>query len=159
MNLDSSEPLFRPLALPDIPYVLAILEESPEAANWNEKSLKQVAAGGSPVWVAEEAGNVCGFLIGRVVADEFEILNVAVARRSRRKGIGSKLVGLALEFARRLGSPRVYLEVRASNRSAIALYARQGFTPCGRRSQYYREPVEDALLFFTSAVASNPENQ
>jgi ribosomal-protein-alanine N-acetyltransferase len=147
MNFDSSEPLIRSLTLLDVPLVLTILQESPEAANWSEQSLMQIASDGSPTWVAEEAGKVCGFLIGRVVGDEFEILNTAVARTSRRRGIGSKLLVAALEFARQSGSSRAYIEVRASNSSAIALYKRHGFTPCGRRSQYYRDPVEDALLF------------
>ena len=147
MNLDSSEPLIRRLTRLDVPRVIAILEESPEAASWSEHSLIQNIAGGQPAWVAEENGKVCGFLIGRLVVDEFEILNVAVANTSHRRGIGSKLVAAALEFARQSGSPRAYLEVRASNRSAIALYGRHGFAPCGRRSQYYRNPVEDSLLF------------
>jgi len=147
MTLDSSEPLIRPLALPDIPYVHAILEESPEAARWSERSLTQVISDGWPAWVAEKNGKVCGFLIGRVVADELEILNMAVTTPSRRKGIGSKLVASALEFARRSGCPRTYLEVRASNRSAIELYGRHRFTLSGRRFQYYPDPVEDALLF------------
>jgi ribosomal-protein-alanine N-acetyltransferase len=146
MNLDSSEPLIRPLALPDIPYVLAILEESPEAASWSEQSLMQIVSAASPAWVAEEAGKVCGFLIGRVVADEFEILNVAVASASRRKGIGSKLVASALDSAKHSKTRRTFLEVRASNTSAIALYTHHGFTQCGRRVQYYRDPVEDGLL-------------
>lgn len=154
MTLDSSEPLIRPLALPDIPYVLAILEESPEAASWSEQSLTQVISDVSPTWVAEEAGKVCGFLIGRVVADEFEILNMAVSRLSRRKGIGSKLVATALEFARRSRTHRAFLEVRVSNMSAIALYANHGFAACGKRSQYYRDPVEDALLLTLQIIGT-----
>jgi ribosomal-protein-alanine N-acetyltransferase len=146
MNLDSSETLIRPLILVDVPHVLAILQESPEAANWSERSIIQIISDGSPAWVAEEAGKVCGFLIGRIVADEFEILNVAVASRSRRKGIGSKLVAAALEFATRSRIQHVFLEARASNTSAIALYANHGFAQCGKRVQYYRDPVEDALL-------------
>ena len=106
----------------------------------------QIVSGGSPAWAAEEAGKVCGFLIGRVVADEFEILNVAVARLSRRKGIGSKLVASTLDSAKRSKTNRAFLEVRASNTSARALYTHHGFTQCGQRVQYYRDPVEDALL-------------
>jgi ribosomal-protein-alanine N-acetyltransferase len=52
----------------------------------------------------------------------------------------------ALDASRKAGIARVYLEVRASNEPAIALYKRHGFTECGHRVRYYRDPVEDAIL-------------
>jgi ribosomal-protein-alanine N-acetyltransferase len=140
---DASGVLIRDLAAQDIPAISAILRESPQAARWSEESLLQSASDGSAAWVAELNGIVAGFLIGRRAADEFEILNMAVAVVHRGHGIGSKLLQSALDFT---GITRVYLEVRASNRPAIALYARHGFTECGRRPRYYWDPVEDALL-------------
>jgi ribosomal-protein-alanine N-acetyltransferase len=124
-----------------------MLHESPEAASWSRESLLQLASVEPATWVAERDGGVAGFLIGRVAAAEFEILNMAVSPAHRRSGIGSKLLAFALEFSIRAGSTRAYLEVRASNGPAISLYARHGFTECGRRTRYYREPDEDALLF------------
>jgi ribosomal-protein-alanine N-acetyltransferase len=141
------EILVRKLAAPDVPVVVAILHESPEAAAWSRDSLLRMeSAGGAMMWVAGCNGGVGGFLIGRSVAEEFEILNMAVAGEQRRLGIGSKLLESALEFSRIAGIARVYLEVRASNARAIALYKRHGFTECRRRARYYRDPVEDALL-------------
>jgi ribosomal-protein-alanine acetyltransferase len=137
----------RRLERPDISTVLAILQESPEAAAWSQESLLQLASVEPAAWVAERDGGVAGFLFGRVAAGEFEILNMAVSRAHRRSGIGSKLLVFALEFSISAGSARAYLEVRASNGPAISLYARHGFTECGRRTRYYREPEEDALLF------------
>jgi ribosomal-protein-alanine N-acetyltransferase len=154
MTLDSSELLIRPFKSSGIPSVLAILKESPEAANWSEQSLSEILSSGSPAWVAELDREICGFLIGRVAADEFEILNMAVAPAHRRKGIASKLLVSSLEFARRSGSSRAYLEVRASNMFAIALYTSHGFMPCGKRVQYYRDPVEDALLLTLQIIAT-----
>ena len=136
----------RKLARSDVPTVLAILSESPEAAAWSQESLQQLASVDPASWVAEVNGAVAGFLIGRSAADEFEILNMAVSRAHRRSGIGSTLLETALEFSRTVGSARAYLEVRASNAPAISLYARHGFTECGRRALYYRDPVEDAVL-------------
>ncbi len=136
----------RKLARSDVPAVFVILQESPEAAAWSQESLLQLASADPAAWVAELNGLLVGFLIGRVVADEFEILNMAVYRAHRRSGIGSKLLETALEFSRTAGCARVYLEVRASNGPAIALYARHGITECGRRALYYRDPVEDAVL-------------
>ena len=139
--------LLREFAASDVPAVLTILQESPEAAAWSRESLLQLDSVAPTAWVAEWEGIVAGFLIGRSAADELEILNMAVAREHLRRGIGSKLLESALEVSRKAGSARVYLEVRASNEPAIALYKRHGFTECGRRVRYYRDPVEDALLF------------
>jgi ribosomal-protein-alanine N-acetyltransferase len=140
----------RKLATSDVPAVLAILQESPEAAAWSQESLLQLASIEPTAWVAEVNTAVVGFLIGRIAADEFEILNMAVSLAHRRRGIGSKLLESGLEFSRVTGGARVYLEVRASNEPAIALYKRHGFTECGRRGQYYRDPVDDAALLSLS---------
>jgi ribosomal-protein-alanine N-acetyltransferase len=140
----------RELAASDVPAILAILQESPQAAGWSEESLLQLASAGYAAWVAELNGVVAGFLIGRGAADEFEVLNMAVAVVHRGHGIGSKLLRSALDFSRIAGITRVYLEVRASNRPAIALYTRHGFTECGRRARYYTDPVEDAVLLSLS---------
>jgi [ribosomal protein S18]-alanine N-acetyltransferase len=136
--------LIRRLEASDGPAVAAILQESPEASSWSEESL--LACAGPASWVAERDGVVAGFLLGRMAADEFEILNMAVSRAYRQSGIGSKLLEFAIEFSRSAGISHVYLEVRASNKPAIALYARHGFSECGRRAQYYRNPIENAVL-------------
>ena len=136
----------RKLAASDVPAVFAILQESPEAALWSSESLLQLASADPAAWVVELSAVLVGFLIGRIAADEFEILNMAVSRAHRQSGIGSKLLESALEFSRTARSARAYLEVRASNAPAMSLYARHGFTECGRRAQYYRDPVEDAVL-------------
>ena len=135
----------RGMARPDVSAILSILGESPEASAWPEDSLLESGSSGT-AWVAEHEGIVIGFLIGRAAADEFEILNAAVARSHRRRGIATQLVAAALEWSRRPGTQRAYLEVRASNEAAIALYKRHGFSPCGRRSRYYQDPVEDAVI-------------
>jgi len=138
----------RTLATTDVPAILEILRESPEASGWSRHALLQMtSAGGPSMWVAERDGVVAGLLIGRSAADEFEIMNMAVSVAHRRQGIGSRLLETALDFSRKGGGARVYLEVRASNAPAIALYKLQGFTECGRRADYYRNPVEDAILF------------
>jgi ribosomal-protein-alanine N-acetyltransferase len=136
----------RGLAASDVPAVSAILQESPEAASWSEESLVPSAFAGRASWVAERDGIVAGFLIGRMVADEFEILNMAVGRAWRQIGIGSKLLESALEFSRSAKISQVVLEVRASNKPAIAVYRRHGFSECGHRAHYYRNPTENAVL-------------
>jgi ribosomal-protein-alanine N-acetyltransferase len=146
----------RKLAASDVPTVLTILLESPEAAAWSQGSLLQLASAYPASWVADLKGTPVGFLIGRIAADEFEILNMAVSGAHRRSGIASKLLESALDFSRITGCARSYLEVRASNGPAIALYARHGFTECGRRARYYRDPVEDAVLLSLCRVRVDP---
>jgi ribosomal-protein-alanine N-acetyltransferase len=122
-----------------------ILEESPEASMWSIESLLESASRGI-AWTAELDRCVAGILIGRVAADEFEILNLAVAQACRRRGVATQLVRAALDHARTAGASQTYLEVRASNEAAIGLYLRMGFSAYGRRPNYYLNPAEDAVL-------------
>lgn len=81
-----------------------------------------------------------GFLLGRAVAGEAEVLTLAVAPESRRLGLGRKLMARFLYQARLRGAERAFLEVAADNAGAIALYAKAGFVPVGQRRGYYRTP-------------------
>ncbi len=142
---DSRVITVRRMSSSDVSSGLSILEESPEASTWSRESLLESASQGT-AWAAELDGHVAGILIGRVAADEFEVLNLAVAKAWRRRGVASHLVTAALEYARTAGARQAYLDVRASNDGGIALYARLGFHVCGRRPNYYRNPTEDAVL-------------
>jgi [ribosomal protein S18]-alanine N-acetyltransferase len=144
----------RRMSAPEVPSALAILEESPEASLWSRDSLVDSAAQGM-AWVAELDGHVAGILIGRLVADEFEILNLAVEGRYRRRGVATKLLSVALETARTAGALKTYLEVRASNLGGIALYRHLGFNEYGRRPNYYHEPAEDAVLLVLHTNGTN----
>ena len=135
----------RRMSAADVPAALSILKESPEASMWSSESLWESASRGM-AWAAELDGSVAGILIGRVAADEFEILNLAVGKAWKRRGVGTKLVRVAVESARIAGARQTYLEVRVSNGVGIAFYERFGFRICGRRPNYYRHPTEDAVL-------------
>jgi ribosomal-protein-alanine N-acetyltransferase len=98
--------------------------------------------------VAESpVAEIVGYAVLRAVSDEGEILNLAVAPSARGQGFARALMAdaMAAAVARRVST--VYLEVRESNRVAIALYETFGFAPAGRRRRYYRLPDEDALVF------------
>jgi len=98
-------------------------------------------------WVGlDPAGEVVGYALAWVAADESEIANLAVARSWQRRGVGSRLLGAALHEARSRGARRAWLEVRASNAAAQGLYAGHGFHVVGRRKSYYLSPREDALV-------------
>lgn len=96
--------------------------------------------------VAERNGELGGYLIGRAVAEEAEILNLAVRPEERRQGLGAQLLEAGLSALAGAGAHHVWLEVRESNAAARALYHRRGFTAAGRRTRYYKNPVEDALV-------------
>jgi ribosomal-protein-alanine N-acetyltransferase len=129
----------------DVPAVMSILRESPEAAMWTKSSLVECSAKGE-AWVAESEGIVVGMLVARQVADELEILNLAIGPEFRRRGAAIQLVSVALCRAYAAGARRTHLELRASNDGGFAFYKRLGFRVSGRRPKYYRDPVEDAIL-------------
>ena len=135
----------RKMSPSDAAATASILAESPSASNWSETSLLESAMSGA-AWIAEQDGQVVGFLIGRAAADEFEILNLAVAQSYRRRGVATRLLEAMADWLRSAETRRAYLEVRASNEAAISLYTRHGFKPCGRRARYYQYPVEDAVV-------------
>ena len=97
-------------------------------------------------FVALAEGQVAGFAGMRVLFGEGGITNVAVAEPFRRMGLGSRLVEALTGYGCRNRLDSITLEVRAGNQGAIALYTRQGFVPVGRRKNFYRFPVEDAIL-------------
>jgi ribosomal-protein-alanine N-acetyltransferase len=80
---------------------------------------------------------VAGFSLSRTVADEAELLLIAVEPAHRRRGIGQLLLDHFLDIARGAGATKVHLEVRDGN-PAIGMYRRSGFIPAGRRRKYYR---------------------
>ena len=86
-----------------------------------------------------------GFLMGRAVAGEAELLTLAVAPEARRRGLGRKLVSRFLYQARLRGAESAFLEVAEENAAARALYARTGFSEVGRRRGYYRDPKGRAV--------------
>lgn len=90
-----------------------------------------------------------GFLLGRAVAGEAELLTLAVAPEARRLGLARKLMARFLYQAQLRGAERAFLEVAADNAAAIALYESSGFRPVGRRRGYYQSPEgtrTDALV-------------
>jgi len=81
-----------------------------------------------------------GFLLGRAVAGEAELLTLAVAPEARRRGLGRKLLARFQYQASLRGAERAFLEVSAENVPAIALYESTGFARVGRRRGYYQTP-------------------
>jgi [ribosomal protein S18]-alanine N-acetyltransferase len=105
----------------------------------------------SRLWVAREEGEgVVAFLSSWHVADELHVLNVTTRADRRRRGIGRALMRTAVAYGREHRARHLLLEVRRSNRGAIALYRAIGFFATGVRLRYYpddEDAVEMRLLF------------
>lgn len=95
---------------------------------------------------AVSGGRVLGYVGLMYVLDEGYISNVAVHPDARRQGIGDALIDALAAKAAELELAFLTLEVRESNAPAIALYAKHGFHPVGKRKNYYDAPKEDAVL-------------
>jgi ribosomal-protein-alanine N-acetyltransferase len=146
----------RPFRANDAPAIAEILRNSAEAAQWPPESYAKVAESpGGLVLVCDASGQPVGFVAARQAADEAEILNIAVHRDLRGKGIASALLLAALDEFRRSSIARVFLELRESNLPALTLYNRHGFTPSGRRKAYYHHPTEDAISMLRKLTGSS----
>lgn len=142
----------RSLEARDIDAVLAIQQACPEIAQWTAWDYSRVAQGEMAGWVAEEDGQIAGFLVARDIAKDLEILNFAVQSGVRRRGIGTSLLRTAFEWGRSFHAQKVLLEMRSSNLTALSFYERHDFIVVGRRPHYYTEPVEEALLLSAPLV-------
>jgi len=92
-------------------------------------------------------GKVIAYLFSRITGSEMSILRIAVATKWRNLRIALWLLNRCFEIALTKGVTSVFLEVRESNNAATALYSKLEFIPVGKRSNYYSETGEDALVF------------
>jgi ribosomal-protein-alanine acetyltransferase len=136
----------RSAAFNDLPAILAIEQQSPSAAHWTPEQYNQLVDSGI-VLVAEEAGKLAGFVCAKAVGGEWEIENVVAAVELLRRGIANELLRKLIERAQNEAASAILLEVRESNGPARRLYEKCGFCEVGRRRAYYRDPVEDAILY------------
>ena len=142
--------VLRHAALADIERVAELELTCFTSDPWPRQSFESfIDRAGVTFIVAEDPAredSIVGYAVLIQVADEAELLNLAVAGDARRDGIGSSLLRSLLEAAARDGIRTVYLEVRESNAAARALYAAHDFVEVGRRRGYYQRPTEDALI-------------
>ncbi len=123
------------------------IEKLSFSSPWSRESLS---------WMLKDKGSIClaamaegkavGYGSAFVAADEGNIENIAVSPSYRRQGVGRKIVSALIEEMKNRGALVSFLEVRESNIPAKALYASFGFVEVGRRKNYYRFPLEDAIV-------------
>lgn len=95
-----------------------------------------------------------GFLLGRCIAGEAELLTLAVDPAARRRGEGAALVARFLDAARAEGCATAFLEVAGDNPAALALYRRAGWVQAGQRRDYYAPGIDAIVMRYDLGAAS-----
>lgn len=135
------------LTMEDLEGTAALLKAHCSELPWDETALfTYLMREDALLYAAREDGRVIGFAGLLMAPPEADILDVTVLPEFRRTGVGSALLETLFQNAEAQGVNTVYLEVRAGNGPAKALYRKKGFTQIGLRKQYYSDPVEDALI-------------
>ena len=140
----------RSATLTDVPAIHAIEQQASGAAHWTAEQYKKLVGSGVVLVAedaAEETGKLCGFICAKAVASEWEIENMVVAAEFLRRGIANELLRELIDRAAGEAASAILLEVRESNLPARRLYEKHGLREVGRRRVYYRDPVEDAMLY------------
>lgn len=127
-------------------YKITEMEKEYFSDAWSEKTVADEVEK-ERVIVIKDKEDIAGYCIFMVAADEGEILRIAVDNEKRKKGYGKKLLSFAIDEMKKLGCTAVFLEVRAANCAARALYHWAGFEEIGQRKNYYTKPREDAIIY------------
>ena len=127
---------------------IAALEMTVFSHPWNEEMVSSSIQGTyDHVKILETSeGEIAGYIIYSAVCDSADLLRVAVDARSRRRGIGFKLMEAMIDDCKDRNVQSIFLEVRESNAAAIAMYELFGFVKISTRKKYYDSPVEDGLV-------------
>ena len=135
----------------DIPALIDLERQAFTSAHWSEELYRSFFSEHQwrLVLLAQSAGDnkPVGFLVAQCVDAEWELENIVVAPAQQRKGLGGQLLAAMISKARDGKGEAVFLEVRASNTPARALYEKTGFRQTGMRKSYYQNPLEDAVLY------------
>ena len=127
---------YRRMGKPDLEAVMAI-ENAVYTHPWTRGNFVDSLGAGYHCWVMEGAGAIAGYCVVAIAANEAHLLNLSIAAGWQRRGLGSAILQFALKLGQEHAVRRIFLEVRASNAPARALYARAGFREIGTRRDYY----------------------
>ena len=132
---------------------LVKLENANQISPWSMDMLQSSLKAGDQIWVLEKEKNsvksIIGFIVFSNKVEECEILNLVIDITERQQGCGKWVLEQVLKYVQKHGATRAFLEVRASNKVALALYQSLGFKEISRRKDYYRSSTnqyEDAIV-------------
>ena len=151
----------RPMTAADLDLVMPI-ERAAYPFPWSRGNFVDSLAAGYPAWLVSGAdAAVLGYFVAMAGVAEWHLLTLTVTPAAQRRGHGSFLVAALVRLARADAAAQLWLEVRASNAGARALYQRLGFAPVGVRKLYYpaaRGTREDAVVMSLQiAAAAGPD--
>lgn len=142
-----SEMLIRPMQLEDLEAIVEI-ESVIYSHPWTRGNFQDSLKSGHSAWVMVVDEVVAAYALMLTVIDEAHLLNISVAKPYQRLGFGESLLHHMVDRAKTAHAATVFLEVRASNFAALALYGKMGFAEMGIRRGYYpaKNGREDAIL-------------
>lgn len=151
-------PSMRIMCREDLPQVMEI-ELAAYEFSWTPAIMRDCLHAGYECWVLAALERIIGYGVLSVAAGEAHLLNVCVDPAEHGCGHGRRLVRRLIDIARWHGAKRLYLEVRPSNRVALALYEHMGFNEIGLRPDYYpaRREREDALVMAMELLPVEPD--
>ncbi len=137
----------RPMQMADLDAVMAI-EPTIYTHPWTRGNFSDSINSGYSAWVLEANQSIIGYALLMMVLDEAHLLNLSVAKDQQKQGLGRYLLEHMLQIAKNHKAANMFLEVRPSNISAIALYENMGFCEMAVRRGYYpaHNGREDAVL-------------
>lgn len=138
---------FRPMTNDDLD---AIMEIEPHIYShpWSRGNFSDSLASGYSSWVLLDGAKIVGYALMMMVLDEAHLLNLSIAKAYQKQGLGRLLLEHMITIAKKHHAANMFLEVRPSNISAIALYENIGFNEMAIRRGYYpaHHGREDAVL-------------
>ncbi|PPD17249.1 MAG: ribosomal-protein-alanine N-acetyltransferase [Methylotenera sp.] len=137
----------RPMQMTDLDAVMAI-EPTIYTHPWTRGNFSDSINSGYSAWVLVTNQKIIGYALLMMVLDEAHLLNLSVAKDQQKQGLGRYLLEHMLQIAKNHKAANMFLEVRPSNISAIALYENMGFCEMAVRRGYYpaHNGREDAVL-------------
>ena len=121
--------------------------------------IDSLASGYLAELLEDEGGQLLGYYLAMTGVDEMHLLNITVAPAWQGQGLGRKMMARLQQQAQSLGQASLWLEVRASNRRARALYERLGYVEVGLRKGYYPAATrrEDAVVMRLALAPATPD--
>lgn len=137
----------RPMQMDDLDAIM-LIEPTIYSHPWTRGNFSDSLNSGYSAWVLLSNQTVIGYALLMMVLDEAHLLNLSVAKHYQKQGLGRYLLEHVLKIAKQYKASNLFLEVRPSNISAIALYEKLGFCEMAVRRGYYpaHNGREDAVL-------------
>lgn len=132
---------------------IAEMEHQTFSDAWSEKAILDTLRNPKTIClVAEKIGKIVGYCIVYTADDEADIARIAVLKESRRFGVASELIHVLDVICWENQIQIIMLDVRVSNDDARTFYEKHGFTQDGIRENYYKNPIEDAILMSRAVI-------